>query len=108
MFWTAPVKLVVECPLQIQKYLILTTSNEISKNSKDTLLISFNLKVLRNTDIPTAPTHSICLLSIVFLGVHLDPEEFHRAVEKHLQSDRESLLVDCRNFYESKIVSTPV
>ncbi|CAH1790134.1 unnamed protein product [Owenia fusiformis] len=39
-------------------------------------------------------------------GVHLDPAEFHKAIEEHLThqtAERDSVLVDCRNFYESKI-----
>ena len=41
-------------------------------------------------------------------GHHLSPEEFHAAVEKYLSDPQEqdrTLLIDCRNFYESKIVS---
>lgn len=48
------------------------------------------------------------MLSIHFLGVHLEPEEFHKEVEKLLSegdSCTDTILLDCRNFYESKIVS---
>ena len=42
-------------------------------------------------------------------GKHLNPEEFHIAVENHLKNpDSKSVFIDCRNFYESKIVSTRV
>ncbi|XP_030050312.1 thiosulfate sulfurtransferase/rhodanese-like domain-containing protein 2 [Microcaecilia unicolor] len=40
-------------------------------------------------------------------GIHLSPEEFHKEVEKYLsvtdQSKSDTILLDCRNFYESKI-----
>ncbi|XP_040142009.1 thiosulfate sulfurtransferase/rhodanese-like domain-containing protein 2 isoform X2 [Ictidomys tridecemlineatus] len=40
-------------------------------------------------------------------GIHLSPGEFHKEVEKFLsQADKEqsdTILLDCRNFYESKI-----
>ncbi|XP_029459449.1 thiosulfate sulfurtransferase/rhodanese-like domain-containing protein 2 [Rhinatrema bivittatum] len=40
-------------------------------------------------------------------GIHLLPEEFHKEVEKYLsttnQSKSDTILLDCRNFYESKI-----
>lgn len=41
-------------------------------------------------------------------GTHLDPEEFHKEVEALLangDSSDDTILLDCRNFYESKIVS---
>lgn len=43
------------------------------------------------------------------LGIHLSPGEFHKEIEKLLsqanQEQGDTLLLDCRNFYESKIVS---
>ncbi|NXJ08227.1 TSTD2 protein, partial [Odontophorus gujanensis] len=40
-------------------------------------------------------------------GIHLTPQEFHREVEHHLsqssQGQSDTILLDCRNFYESKI-----
>lgn len=40
-------------------------------------------------------------------GVHLSPEEFHREVEEYLsrsdQAENDTILLDCRNFYESRI-----
>lgn len=42
------------------------------------------------------------------LGVHLEPEEFHKEVETLLTKGdlcNDTILLDCRNFYESKIVS---
>ncbi|XP_075787320.1 thiosulfate sulfurtransferase/rhodanese-like domain-containing protein 2 isoform X2 [Pelodiscus sinensis] len=37
-------------------------------------------------------------------GVHLSPEEFHKEVEQYLsQAQSDTVLLDCRNFYESKI-----
>lgn len=42
-------------------------------------------------------------------GIHLCPAEFHKEVEKFLsqasQEQSDTILLDCRNFYESKIVS---
>ena len=41
-------------------------------------------------------------------GVHLEPEEFHKEVEALVaqgDSCSDTILLDCRNFYESKIVS---
>ncbi|KAH0628482.1 hypothetical protein JD844_009727 [Phrynosoma platyrhinos] len=42
-------------------------------------------------------------------GIHLTPKEFHAEVEKYLSRGNEgqadTILLDCRNFYESKIVS---
>lgn len=53
------------------------------------------------------------IIKVVFffpclLGVHLEPEEFHKEVEALMaQGDlcSDTILLDCRNFYESKIVS---
>ncbi|KAJ8377862.1 hypothetical protein AAFF_G00250940 [Aldrovandia affinis] len=45
-------------------------------------------------------------LSFKQAGVHLEPEEFHKEVEALLSkgdSCRDTILLDCRNFYESKI-----
>ena len=46
-------------------------------------------------------------VAVCLSGTHLNPEEFHQEVES-LQSEGESsqdtVLLDCRNFYESKIV----
>lgn len=46
---------------------------------------------------------------IFFLtGLHLEPEEFHKEVEDFLTKGdlcNNTVLLDCRNFYESKIVS---
>uniref|UniRef100_A0A8D1MC88 Thiosulfate sulfurtransferase/rhodanese-like domain-containing protein 2 n=1 Tax=Sus scrofa TaxID=9823 RepID=A0A8D1MC88_PIG len=40
-------------------------------------------------------------------GIHLSPGEFHKEVEKYLsqanQEQSDTILLDCRNFYESKI-----
>ncbi|XP_043916934.1 thiosulfate sulfurtransferase/rhodanese-like domain-containing protein 2 [Protopterus annectens] len=38
-------------------------------------------------------------------GIHLSPEEFHKKVEIYLKENDEksTILLDCRNFYESKI-----
>ncbi|XP_042643517.1 thiosulfate sulfurtransferase/rhodanese-like domain-containing protein 2 isoform X3 [Tyto alba] len=40
-------------------------------------------------------------------GIHLSPREFHREVEQYLsrasQGQSDTILLDCRNFYESKI-----
>lgn len=52
------------------------------------------------------------MLVIVFflnpVGAHLEPEEFHKEVEALVAqggSHSDTVLLDCRNFYESKIVS---
>ncbi|KAM8848155.1 thiosulfate sulfurtransferase/rhodanese-like domain-containing protein 2 [Synchiropus picturatus] len=45
-------------------------------------------------------------ISYQLAGTHLDPEEFHREVEELLsRADlcSDTILLDCRNFYESKI-----
>lgn len=43
------------------------------------------------------------------LGIHLSPGEFHKEIEKLLSQSSEeqgdTIILDCRNFYESKIVS---
>lgn len=42
------------------------------------------------------------------IGIHLKPEEFHKEVQSLLQDgspNSDTILLDCRNFYESKIVS---
>ncbi|KFO91430.1 Thiosulfate sulfurtransferase/rhodanese-like domain-containing protein 2, partial [Buceros rhinoceros silvestris] len=40
-------------------------------------------------------------------GIHLSPQEFHREVEQYLsqasKGQNDTILLDCRNFYESKI-----
>lgn len=41
------------------------------------------------------------------IGTHLEPEEFHKKVQSLLRdgsSNSDTILLDCRNFYESKIV----
>lgn len=46
------------------------------------------------------------LLSYTLAGIHLEPEEFHKEVEAILSkrdSCNDTILLDCRNFYESKI-----
>ncbi|KAL3060955.1 hypothetical protein OYC64_009213 [Pagothenia borchgrevinki] len=46
------------------------------------------------------------VVSYQLAGVHLEPEEFHKEVEALLAKADESndtILLDCRNFYESKI-----
>ncbi|MBN3305601.1 TSTD2 protein, partial [Amia calva] len=46
------------------------------------------------------------LLSYRLAGTHLEPEEFHKEVETFLlkgNSSNDTILLDCRNFYESKI-----
>uniref|UniRef100_A0A147ABP3 Thiosulfate sulfurtransferase/rhodanese-like domain-containing protein 2 n=1 Tax=Fundulus heteroclitus TaxID=8078 RepID=A0A147ABP3_FUNHE len=46
------------------------------------------------------------IVSYKLAGVHLDPEEFHKEVEALLakgDSSSDTILLDCRNFYESKI-----
>ncbi|XP_005807854.2 thiosulfate sulfurtransferase/rhodanese-like domain-containing protein 2 [Xiphophorus maculatus] len=45
-------------------------------------------------------------VSYKLAGTHLDPEEFHKEVEALLangDSSDDTILLDCRNFYESKI-----
>ncbi|XP_034545356.1 thiosulfate sulfurtransferase/rhodanese-like domain-containing protein 2 [Notolabrus celidotus] len=45
-------------------------------------------------------------LSYELAGVHLEPEEFHKEVEALLSKEdlcNDTILLDCRNFYESKI-----
>jgi len=46
---------------------------------------------------------------LFFEGIHLSPQEFHREVEQYLsqasEGQSDTILLDCRNFYESKIVS---
>lgn len=47
-------------------------------------------------------------LPVTFSGVHLSVDEFHQAADRYLQSEEErqrAVFVDCRNFYESDIVS---
>lgn len=47
-----------------------------------------------------------CMISYRLAGTHLEPEEFHREVEALLSkgdSSTDTVLLDCRNFYESKI-----
>ncbi len=42
-------------------------------------------------------------------GIHLEPEEFHKEVKVFVEnqsSGNDTILLDCRNFYESKIVSS--
>lgn len=42
------------------------------------------------------------------IGTHLKPEQFHKEVQSLLKDDSlssDTVLLDCRNFYESKIVS---
>lgn len=38
-------------------------------------------------------------------GIHLSPEQFHEEVERYLKQNdnKNTILLDCRNFYESKI-----
>ncbi|KAK5615289.1 hypothetical protein CRENBAI_003488 [Crenichthys baileyi] len=46
------------------------------------------------------------VVSYKLAGVHLDPEEFHKEVEAVLaegSSSNDTILLDCRNFYESKV-----
>ncbi|KAM4621264.1 thiosulfate sulfurtransferase/rhodanese-like domain-containing protein 2 [Polymixia lowei] len=46
------------------------------------------------------------VISYQLAGIHLEPEEFHREVEALLSrgnSCNDTILLDCRNFYESKI-----
>ncbi|XP_069633825.1 thiosulfate sulfurtransferase/rhodanese-like domain-containing protein 2 [Haliaeetus albicilla] len=47
------------------------------------------------------------LVSYKETGIHLSPQEFHREVEQYLsqasQGQSDTILLDCRNFYESKI-----
>ncbi|XP_038164252.1 thiosulfate sulfurtransferase/rhodanese-like domain-containing protein 2 [Cyprinodon tularosa] len=46
------------------------------------------------------------VVSYKLAGVHLEPEEFHKEVEALLaerDSTKDTILLDCRNFYESKI-----
>ncbi|CAG5988673.1 unnamed protein product [Menidia menidia] len=41
------------------------------------------------------------IISYKLAGVHLEPEEFHREVEAVLANgDSDTVLLDCRNFYE--------
>lgn len=51
------------------------------------------------------PELSLCFFH---LGAHLEPEEFQKEVEALLSkgdSCNDAILLNCRNFYESKIVS---
>ncbi|XP_041652917.1 thiosulfate sulfurtransferase/rhodanese-like domain-containing protein 2 [Cheilinus undulatus] len=46
------------------------------------------------------------VISYKLAGVHLEPEEFHKEVEALLAKEdscNDTILLDCRNFYESKI-----
>uniref|UniRef100_A0A7N6F9Y4 Thiosulfate sulfurtransferase/rhodanese-like domain-containing protein 2 n=1 Tax=Anabas testudineus TaxID=64144 RepID=A0A7N6F9Y4_ANATE len=46
------------------------------------------------------------VISYKLAGIHLEPEEFHREVEALLSEGdlcNDTILLDCRNFYESKI-----
>ncbi|KAJ0002720.1 hypothetical protein NQD34_007869 [Periophthalmus magnuspinnatus] len=46
------------------------------------------------------------VVSYRLAGTHLEPEDFHREVEELLatdQTNRDTIILDCRNFYESKI-----
>ncbi|KAK2890902.1 hypothetical protein QQF64_007021 [Cirrhinus molitorella] len=45
------------------------------------------------------------IISYRLAGIHLEPEEFHKEVKAFVenQSDKDTILLDCRNFYESKI-----
>ncbi|KAB5565514.1 hypothetical protein PHYPO_G00242480 [Pangasianodon hypophthalmus] len=46
------------------------------------------------------------IISYRLAGTHLEPEEFHREVQSLLKdgsSNSDTILLDCRNFYESKI-----
>ncbi|XP_066525696.1 thiosulfate sulfurtransferase/rhodanese-like domain-containing protein 2 [Hoplias malabaricus] len=46
------------------------------------------------------------IISYKLAGTHLDPEEFHKEVQSLLEdgsSKNDTILLDCRNFYESKI-----
>lgn len=48
------------------------------------------------------------LLLFYLSGDHLEPEEFHKEVQALLAKGdlcNDTVLLDCRNFYESKIVS---
>lgn len=47
------------------------------------------------------------VVSYHLAGTHLEPEEFHKEVEAFLSKgdwNSDTILLDCRNFYESKIV----
>ncbi|XP_043113440.1 thiosulfate sulfurtransferase/rhodanese-like domain-containing protein 2 [Puntigrus tetrazona] len=46
------------------------------------------------------------IVSYRLAGIHLEPEEFHKEVEAFVEnqsSGNDTILLDCRNFYESKI-----
>ncbi|XP_016353913.1 thiosulfate sulfurtransferase/rhodanese-like domain-containing protein 2 isoform X1 [Sinocyclocheilus anshuiensis] len=46
------------------------------------------------------------IISYTLAGIHLEPEEFHKEVKAFVEnqsSDKDTILLDCRNFYESKI-----
>ncbi|KAK0138259.1 Thiosulfate sulfurtransferase/rhodanese-like domain-containing protein 2 [Merluccius polli] len=44
------------------------------------------------------------VISYQLAGTHLNPEQFHKEVESLLsESSQDTVLLDCRNFYESKI-----
>ena len=50
---------------------------------------------------------SVFMAQVCVLGEHLSVDEFHKAVEKYVKDPQEqnnTVLLDCRNFYESKIV----
>ncbi|XP_067238156.1 thiosulfate sulfurtransferase/rhodanese-like domain-containing protein 2 [Chanodichthys erythropterus] len=49
------------------------------------------------------------IISYRLAGIHLEPEEFHKEVKAFVEnrsSNSDTILLDCRNFYESKIVSS--
>ncbi|MEE6525937.1 hypothetical protein FKM82_026257, partial [Ascaphus truei] len=58
--------------------------------------------------VPMGIDHNI--VSYKETAVHLSPEVFHKAVQKYLsqvhEAESDTILLDCRNFYESKIVSS--
>ncbi|XP_075459281.1 thiosulfate sulfurtransferase/rhodanese-like domain-containing protein 2 isoform X2 [Ascaphus truei] len=55
--------------------------------------------------VPMGIDHNI--VSYKETAVHLSPEVFHKAVQKYLsqvhEAESDTILLDCRNFYESKI-----
>lgn len=71
-----------------------------------------HLKVQNFKGVNTLAMHLIWWLMLSgilsHIGIHLEPEEFHNEVQSLLKdgsSNSDTILLDCRNFYESKIVS---
>lgn len=64
-------------------------------------------QLMRNSMLCLYIMSGMCLFCLS--GVHLEPDEFHKEVEALLtkgDSCNDTVLLDCRNYYESKIVSS--